>query len=97
MGVGDYLTIRDDFKMPDQPVTVDDALVYDNTLYRVVFGVAVTTSHNAPLFKVVNKQFGCIEMETPFLMMALNQADACNEGVIAHGEATRQAEGVVLS
>lgn len=72
---------------------VEDILIYENDMYRVVAGSAVITDgYYNRCYRVENKLYDMVEMETTVLMRALFSADDYETHVKYHTEGTRPEE-----
>jgi hypothetical protein len=77
-------------------VVDNDQLIYENDMYSVLLGPSeISADFSGNCYKVRNKVYDIIELETTVLMKALFSADDFEAHVKAHTE--MQQEGVTLS
>lgn len=62
----------------------NDQLIHENAMYDVYVGDAEVSDMQGKVYKVVNRQYEVIEMETSVLMRALYSADDFMAHVQSH-------------
>lgn len=65
-----------------------DEIIYENDHYRVMLGTALIATMSQPLYKIINKVYGVVEMETTLLPRALMEADDYSDMIKQHTQAS---------
>jgi hypothetical protein len=83
----------------DNTVTFDELeefIIHENDNYKVTIGESVMSKaddHQGPLYKIVNKTYGIVELETSWLPKALFDADDWDAMLKRHAQTPLPAEG----
>lgn len=76
-------------------IPIEDKLIYSNSLYDVLLGQPeISEEFNGLCYKIFNREYGLIELETTVLMKALYSADDFERHVLMHVEEQKKQETV---